>query len=67
MKLFGQKTVPAKESLDDIMEEQGGKDKKRDAKFLKDINKAAYMDSGLSLDERINRNLHYIDRGANRD
>ena len=37
---------------------------KKDARFLKDLNRQAYMDSGLTLDERISRNKHYISRDA---
>jgi len=37
---------------------------KKDAKFLKDLHKKAYMESGLTLDERISRNKHYIGRDA---
>jgi hypothetical protein len=37
---------------------------KKDAKFLKDLHKQTYLESGQSLDERINRNRHYIERDA---
>eukprot|EP00347_Sterkiella_histriomuscorum_P002522 403367828 len=67
IKLFGSAQVPTKESAADIMKEQKDLDNQKDAKFLKNINQAAYMDSGLGLEERIGRNKHYIGRDAKRD
>jgi len=40
---------------------------KKEAKFLKDMGKKSYLESEMGLDERINRNRHYIARDANRD
>ena len=40
---------------------------KKDAKFLKDLNKKVYLDSDMGLQERLNRKAHYVDRHAARD
>ncbi len=40
---------------------------RKDAKFLKEMNKDVYLDSNMKLDERLNRKAHYVDRHAGRD
>ena len=70
LKLFGQTKVPTKESVEDIIREQRervDKQFEKDARFLKDINRNAYMESGISLEDRIGRNKHYIGRDAKRE
>jgi hypothetical protein len=40
---------------------------RKDAKFLKDINRKVYMESEMKLEERLNRKAHYMDRHSTRD
>jgi hypothetical protein len=40
---------------------------KKDARFLKDLNKQVYLDSDMGLEERLNRKAHYVDRHSARD
>ena len=65
LKLFGSKEAPSRETLAEMLKE--GEEGKKDAKFLRDMNKKVYLESDMNLEERLNRNAHYRDRDANRD
>jgi hypothetical protein len=62
LKLFGKKDIATDEPTS-IKEEEI----KKDAKFLRDLNKNVYFDSQMGLDERLNRKAHYVDRRSARD
>lgn len=56
-RLYGSKGLPTEAPKEEEAE-------RKDAKFLKDLNKQVYLDSDMKLEERINRNAHYVARGA---
>ena len=58
-RLYGASSVPN--------EEDKTTETRKDARFLKDLNKSAYMDSDMNLEERLNRKAHYMDRSSHRD
>ena len=39
----------------------------KNAKFMKNMQKAAYLESDMTLEDRMNRQKHYRDRNAMRD
>ena len=55
----GQGSLPTEEKEQEV--------NKKDARFLKDLNKQVYMDSEMGLEERLNRKAHYVDRHSARD
>jgi hypothetical protein len=61
MKLFGTKDVPRSDKYNKsgVTEKE---EEKKDAKFLRDVGKAAYLESDMKLEERINRTQHYRGR-----
>lgn len=64
LKLFGTKEAPDRASLKEMLKEE---DEKKDARFLRDMNKNLYMESGMKLEERLNRNAHYRARDIEKD
>ena len=61
LKLFGTKEAPSRDTLEEMLKEEN---QKKDAKFLREMNKDLYMESGMKLEERLNRNAHYRARNT---